>query len=159
MTEWLRANQFDGIGQQVRYRLLLCIENIIAIEKWRSGLDEDRRLRWNHPDSVWHHWKRTTSITPSRCADPKPRPQFTGKAVSGGYHRPVHFDQDMVRRAAIAIGANFCNDTFRLAVVALRAAIRSEIDVLALLRETPTPGSHSVHIVDVDEHRAAASDC
>ena len=34
------------------------------------------------------------------------------------------FDQAMVRCAAIAIGENWSNDTFKLAAVALRAAIR-----------------------------------
>jgi hypothetical protein len=129
MGEWLRANQLDDIGQQVRHRLLQCIENIIAIEKWRSGLDEPRRLRFNHPDSVWHHWKRHTAITPSRYADPRPRQ--CGAAVGGG--RSISFDQDMVRRAAIAIGENWSNDTYKLAAVALRAAIRNETDLLALL--------------------------
>jgi hypothetical protein len=39
----------------------------------------------------------------------------------------------MIRRAAIAIGENWSNDTYRLAAVALRAAIRNEADLLALL--------------------------
>jgi hypothetical protein len=134
MSNWLRSNQFDDIGQQVRYRLLQCVENIIAIEKWRGTLDESRRLRFNHPDSVWHHWKRSTSSAPSRCTNRNPRQwNGTSKAVSGGYHRPVNFDQDMTRRAAIAIGENWSNDTYRLAAVALRAAIRNEADLLALL--------------------------
>jgi hypothetical protein len=53
--------------------------------------------------------------------------------VNGGYHRPVHFSQDMIRRAAIAMSQDWSNDTFKLAAVALRAAIRNETDLLALL--------------------------
>jgi hypothetical protein len=52
--------------------------------------------------------------------------------------------QDMVRRAAIAIGENFCNDTLRLAIVALRAAIGSEADLLALLPAAPATPPRSV---------------
>jgi hypothetical protein len=101
--------------------------------RWRASLDEPRRLQFNHSDSVWSHWKRSTAFTPSHCADPRPR-QWTGggnAAVGGG--RSISFDQDMVRRAAIAIGENWSNDTFKLAAVALRAAIRNETDLLALL--------------------------
>src|SRR4030081_1130107 len=50
MGEWLRANSFDDIGQQVRYRLLQCIENISAIEKRRGTPDEGCRPRRDPPD-------------------------------------------------------------------------------------------------------------
>ena len=81
------------------------------------------------------------TMTAGSSADPRPRPQWSGgtsnRTVNGSYHRPVHFDQAMVRRAAIAIGENWSNDTFKLAAVALRAAIRNEGDLLALLPATP----------------------
>jgi hypothetical protein len=95
MSEWLRANQFDDIGQQVRYRPLQCIENIIAIEKWRGTLDEPRRLGFNHPDSVWHHWQRMPLHQPKAATM-----NGTSKAVGGGYHSPVNFDQEMICESA-----------------------------------------------------------
>jgi hypothetical protein len=150
MTGWLRANGFDDINQQVRYRLLQCIENIIAIEKWRSGLDEQSRRKYNHPDSVWANWRRSTSITPSRCADPRPRPQFTGKAVNGSYHRPVHFGQDVIRRAGQAMREAWSNDVYKLAAVALHAAIRNEGDLLALLPAASAAPQRSVDRAHAD---------
>jgi hypothetical protein len=107
-----------------------------------------RRLQFNHPDSVWSHWKRSTAFTQSRCADPRPQ-QWTGggnAAVGGG--RSISFDQAMVRRAAIA--ANFCNDPFKLAAVALRAAIRNETDLLALLPAAPAAPPRAVDRAHAD---------
>jgi hypothetical protein len=149
MTEWLKANSFDDINQQVRYRVLQCVENIVEIEKWRSGLDEQSRLRFNHPDSVWSHWRRSIAITPIRYPEPRPR-QANGTAVSGGYHRPISFDQQTIRRAGIAIGDNWSNDTFKLAAVALRAAIRNEAHLLALLPAASAAPQRSVDRAHAD---------
>ncbi|MEH2547136.1 hypothetical protein V1283_003781 [Bradyrhizobium sp. AZCC 2262] len=135
MAEWLRANQFDDIGQQVRYRLLQCMENIAAIEKWRSTLDEQRLRRFNHPDSVWSHWRQSTAIKANR--KPVARPPYCNGTANVG--RSIYFSQGMVRRAAIAIGENWSNDTFRLAAVALHAAIRNEQDLLEFFPPDPPP--------------------
>jgi hypothetical protein len=62
----------------------------------------------------------------------------------------------MIRRAATAIGENWTRDAFRLAVVALRAAIRNEAEVLALLHETPpVPRLPRLDAVEIEEHVAA----
>jgi len=60
MGSWLRENGLDGITQQARYRLLLCMENLQAIETWRAGLDEATRAKYGHPDSIWFAWRRDT---------------------------------------------------------------------------------------------------
>ncbi|MBR1298553.1 hypothetical protein [Bradyrhizobium sp. AUGA SZCCT0042] len=148
--EWLRSEGFSDIGQQVRCILMKCVEHAAEIEKWRAGLDEAQLKHFNHPDSIWYHFRRKTSAAPAprRSTDPKMQ-RIASKAAAG---RPVSFDQDMIRRAAIAIGENWTRDTFRLAVVALRAAFRNEADVLALLRAPPPI---RLDAVDIDEHAAA----
>jgi hypothetical protein len=58
MGQWLHANGLADIAAQERYRLLLIIENLGAIEAWRNSLDEAQRRRFNHPNSVWFSWRR-----------------------------------------------------------------------------------------------------
>ncbi|MBR1271917.1 hypothetical protein JQ629_30980 [Bradyrhizobium sp. AUGA SZCCT0222] len=52
----------------------------------------------------------------------------------------------------MAIHENWTRGTFRLAVVALRADVRNEADVLALLRAPPPI---RLNAVNIDEHAAA----
>jgi hypothetical protein len=137
---WLRENGLDGISQQARYRLLKCMENLDAIEAWRAGLDETMRSRINHPDSVWFAWRRDVDGDDARHYSRPYRPaNVSGKAHSTGYHRAVSFDQDMVRRAGDAMRKAWCNDCYKLAAIALSAAIRHEVDVLNLLPDPPQP--------------------
>ena len=56
------------------------------------------------------------------------RPQRAGKAI-----------QEPIRRAASAMRESRSNDLLILARVALQAAIRSEDDLFALLKDTTTP--------------------
>ena len=63
---WLRENGLDGINNQERYRALLCLENLQAIERWRDGLDEMQRRRLNHPGAIWAHWQRSLKAEASR---------------------------------------------------------------------------------------------
>jgi hypothetical protein len=93
------------------------------IEHWRAGLDEARRHRLNHPNSVWSHWQRAT----------RPRHITKAKAPNGGGGRHINWPQDAVRRVAAAIRENWSNDTYQLARVALQAAIRTEADLYELL--------------------------
>ena len=59
------------------------------------------------------------------------RPQRAGKAI--------HWLQEPIRRAASAMRESRSNDLLILARVALQAAIRSEDDLFALLKDTTTP--------------------
>ena len=59
------------------------------------------------------------------------RPQRAGKAI--------HWPQEPIRRAASAMRESRSNDLLILARVALQAAIRSEDDLFALLKDTTTP--------------------
>jgi hypothetical protein len=134
---WLKANGFAEITSACRYRLLLCIQNGAAIEAWLSGLPESTRNKYAHPDSVWFAWRRAMYDEPARAVSRPERPRMQpagGKAShSGGYHRTISFDQDMIKRAGDAMRQSWCNDVYKLAAIALSAALRSEVDLLALL--------------------------
>lgn len=73
MGEWLVRHKLDDVDKSVRSRLIDCIENLGAIEEWRSTLPLSQRLVWNHPNSVWHQWRR--AIEPPKAApDSPPKP-------------------------------------------------------------------------------------
>jgi hypothetical protein len=131
MGEWLRDNGLDGINNQERYRALLVLEKLPAIEAWREALDETQRRRFNHPNAVWFAWRRATKT------DTKHRQLvvLSAKATAQkcGYGRAIHWPQDTLQRAANAIRETRSNDCITLAKAALQAAVRNESDLLALL--------------------------
>jgi hypothetical protein len=139
MGEWLRDNGLGDVCAQERYRLLLILENLPAIEAWREGLDEAQRRRLNHPNAIWAHWRRATK--PKQPTAPKRQHVVKGTTPhkSG---RPIHWDGDAIKRAANAIRESYSTDFYVLARRALEAAVRNENDLLALLPEpaaTSTP--------------------
>jgi hypothetical protein len=68
---WLKENEFDQIDKGARSRLQACIENLPAIEAWRSTLGLGRRLELNHPSAVLRNWQRAT--LPTTAAEPRER--------------------------------------------------------------------------------------
>jgi len=135
---WLREHGLDEIRSAHRYRLLMCIENIAAIEAWRAGLPERQRDRYNHPDSIWFAWRRDLhGEQPRAMTRPYRPPNQSGKCVSGRYHRALGFDQDVVRRVAVALREHWCNDVYKLARVVLEAAFPNEDALRALLPADP----------------------
>lgn len=105
-----------------------------AVEAWRKALPPVEQRRLNHP-SLWFKFCRATK--PARAVTrpvSSPNQPARGKASHrGGYHRAIHFDQDMVKRAGDAMRQSWSNDVYRLAAIALAAALRNENDLLALL--------------------------
>src|SRR5207244_3863906 len=95
---FLRENGLDQIGQQLRHRLMRCISELDQIEVWRAGLDEAKRNKLNHPDSIWFAWRRDV-LGAARTYSRPHRPPVRAT----GYHRLIHFDQDMIRRAGDAM--------------------------------------------------------
>jgi hypothetical protein len=78
-------------------------------------------------------WKRATA---AELSAPKRRNVVRGaKLHTGG--RPVHWNGDAIKRAAVAIRENYSTDFYVLARRALEGAIRNEADLLALLPEPP----------------------
>jgi hypothetical protein len=73
MGDWLTKNGFRGIDKGARSRLLDCLEQRAAIEKWRSTLTEAERIRLNHPSTVLRKWK-TKTVVPDPNAKRKPSP-------------------------------------------------------------------------------------
>jgi len=139
---WVRDNGLDEIRKAHRSRLMQCVENIAAIDAWRAALPERRRNSYNHPDAVWFAWRRDTFGEAPRAMtrpDRPHNPRTGGKAHRGGYHRSLQFNQDMIKRAATAMREHWSNDTLRLAVIALNAALRNENDLLELLPPKPAP--------------------
>jgi hypothetical protein len=57
--------------------------------------------------------------------------------------RAVRWSQDSIRRAAEAIKENYSTDFIVLATRALRAAVRTEKDLLELLDDRPKPAFKS----------------
>ena len=129
MGRWLVDHQLDDINNQERYRALLILENLAAIEAWRAGLDAAQRRTLNHPGSVWAHWRRSTKIETSV---PTHRHVVKGGKAKGNGHA-IHWNGDAIRRAASAIREVYSTDFYVMARRALEAAVRNEDDLLELL--------------------------
>lgn len=54
----LRRFHLHDIDKADRSRLFDCMENRGAIEDWRNSLDQAQRYKFNHPSTVWRHWKK-----------------------------------------------------------------------------------------------------
>jgi hypothetical protein len=71
--QWLTVNGFSDLDDnRTRARLLSCVENIDAIEAWRTTLEDEKRLKLNHPATVWSAWKRSTGERKEKTHDPAP---------------------------------------------------------------------------------------
>jgi hypothetical protein len=141
---WLREAGFDAIAPQVRYRLTKCMSSIDAIEAWRAALPESQRNKFGHPDSIWFNFRRDVheGVGLRKYSRPYRPPNAntgTAKATKSGYHRSINFSQDQIRRAGDAMRAHWCNDVYRMASIALSAALRHEADVLELFPPEPKP--------------------
>jgi hypothetical protein len=131
---WLEENGLQGIDSHERRGAIVIVENP-EIQAWRSKLSDVEQRRCNHPNSVLAHFRRQTR--PVRSG---PKTQAGAKSThSGGYHRQLHFDQDVVRRVAAALREHWSTDTFKLARVVLDAAFPNEAALLALLDDRPPP--------------------
>ena len=146
MGQWLRTHGFDEISTQERYRAILCAENRVAIEAWRSNLDDGTQRRFNHPGAVWHAWRRShlpvlRELGPEHRLGggrqrPEPRP-----ANAKGYPRVLFWPGEMIRRAAIAMIEARSTDYFVMAKLALEAAVRDQDDIAELLDSKPQSAS------------------
>lgn len=58
--EMLKRYKLDTMDKMTRSHLLNCMDNHGAIETWRATLAENQRLQWNHPSTVYRHWKKAT---------------------------------------------------------------------------------------------------
>ena len=58
--DWLKEKGFDAIDKGDRKRLLDCLAHRSEIETWLATLPAKKRLRVNHPNTIWRGWKKTT---------------------------------------------------------------------------------------------------
>jgi hypothetical protein len=129
MGTWLRENGLGDVVAQERYRLLLILQNLDAVETWRAGLDDAKRRRLNHPNAIWAHWQRSLK---TEIARPRRREVLKGAKAKGNRHA-IHWNGDAIRRAACAIREVYSTDFYVMARRALEAAVRNEDDLLELL--------------------------
>jgi hypothetical protein len=142
---------------QERYRALLCMENLPAIEACRPTLDDAKKRTLNHPGAVWHAWRGSTKAETPR---PSSRQQVVVKRVTAAADaarqgRAIYWPQDAMRRAHQAMLDSRSQDLLTLARAALQAAIRNEGDLLALLPEQPAT---STPRCSVEKHVAQAAE-
>lgn len=134
MRAWLRDNGLDGISTQERYRALLVLENLAAIEAWRDALPEATARRLNHPGAVWHAWRRSGSKQSKPVATEHPlAPSIAAAAERSRRGKAVYWSQDALARAHVAMLRSRSTDLLVLARLALQGAIRDEADLLKLL--------------------------
>jgi hypothetical protein len=108
---WLAANGMGGITPSERYRSLLILENLPAIEAWRA--DEAKRRRFNHPGGVWHAFRLVTRPTPPGWLETQ-----VARTTTGRLDRIARPSGDVIRRIATALRGARSNDYFILAEAA-----------------------------------------
>jgi hypothetical protein len=137
MRHWIDANGFGDLTQSERYSCHRLLENLAAITAWRDSLDENHRLKNNHPHGVFWSWRRSLGLAPPLKKLPSAK-KPNGRASHADHHsRPIFWPQDSLRRAHQAMLDCRSNDLLKLARVALEAAVRSEADLFALLDAHP----------------------
>jgi hypothetical protein len=139
---WLKDNSLADMTPAERYRILLIMERRVEIEAWRASLGDAQRRRLNHPAAIWSHWSRATG----KGKAPRGRTANGGSKRAYAGNRPICFDQEAVRRAGLAMKESRSSDWFRLAAVALHAALRDRGDLLALLAACAPPTASKVAV-------------
>jgi hypothetical protein len=145
MGQWLRDHGLADVAAQERYRLFLILEHLSEIEAYRATLTESQRRKYNHPNSVWSHWKQST-----KAATPAPQRQhIVARIAAAGdtarQGKAIYWPQECLRRGHEAMLACRSNDLLKLCRVALEAAVRDQNDLLALLPAEPPATSTPRH--------------
>lgn len=135
MRQWLDANGFGEMSQPERHSCHRLFQNLPAITAWRDSLPEHQRRKINHPDSAyWGHQRSISRVPTRRINAAAPAVAKAAEAPKRCYKNgSVHWNQDTIRRAAMAMRDSRSSDFFVLARVALEAAIRNSADLDALL--------------------------
>jgi hypothetical protein len=58
-SDLLKANGFDGIDKATRSRLFAILDDITEIESWLATVPANKKLRFNHPDTIWRAYQKT----------------------------------------------------------------------------------------------------
>jgi hypothetical protein len=113
MGRWLAENGLDAIGQQLRHRVLSCMDNLAEIEQWRASLDAEARNRLNHPDAVFWRWHRR-DIMPMKGTRSSRQTHKPGRATSpaGPFRRVSRPTGELIRLVAMALVRANSRDRF-----------------------------------------------
>ncbi|MGJ4888998.1 hypothetical protein ACQR1Y_12430 [Bradyrhizobium sp. HKCCYLRH3099] len=133
LRDWLNENGLTGTTATERHWAIYMADHEAEIAAWRDTLPEAKRRKFVTPHGICNAWQnRAVNSMRSYNNAGHHRPTWKGKGAA------ISFTQDHIRRAATAMRENWCNDTFRLARVALEAAIRTEADLQELIPQ-PKP--------------------
>ena len=69
-SAWLVDNKLDDMDASDRAKLFKVMDELPAIEQWRSTLTRTERLKLNHPTTVWRNYQRATEIPEAKVAKP-----------------------------------------------------------------------------------------
>jgi hypothetical protein len=58
-SDLLKANGFAGIDKATRSRLFAILNNIAEIERWLATVPTNKKLRLNHPNTIWRAYQKT----------------------------------------------------------------------------------------------------
>lgn len=76
---FLKENGFDAIDKGARSRLVKDVmPNRIAIETWLATVEPKKRLKLNHPQTVFSAWKRATAPPKEEEEESKPSSELCG---------------------------------------------------------------------------------
>jgi hypothetical protein len=136
MGRWLREHDLADIPAQARYRALQCLKHLPAIEAWRESIPDAHRRKFNHPNSVWSRWQNSLNAETTRQRQ-NVVTRVAPKAAKRVTCTSIRWPQSTIKRAGDAMRQAWSNDVYKLATIALQAAIRSEVDLLELLPDPP----------------------
>jgi hypothetical protein len=89
--EWLKRFKVNDMDPSDRAKLLIIMEERIAIEEWRAGLTDSERRSLNNPTSVWRKWNADTKVKKKKSSNAN---------VSGAEHRRA---KDIIEEQAARI--------------------------------------------------------
>jgi hypothetical protein len=57
-SRWLKESGYAAVPKKARVSLykILDDQSRDTLIAWYKALPEQQQLRWNHPETVWHHW-------------------------------------------------------------------------------------------------------
>lgn len=133
LNQWLDANHFREMAEEIRGVLCKVADNVDAIDSWRATLSAETRARQNNPFVVLKNWRIATR--------PK-QPQRTNAKSSGRHRTTSSPPGDIIRRVAVAIREANTRDYFIMATAALNAL--EPTDLLLLLPDPPKPSAKAI---------------
>jgi hypothetical protein len=138
ISHWLDANEFREMPFGIRSACCVLADNIDAIQSWRATLPASEQASQNHPQVIMRRYRRATEAEVSQVRQHVVS-KVQGKAAKRAACTSVRWPQAAIKRAGDAMRQSWSNDVYKLATIALQAAIRTEADILELLLPEPPP--------------------